>query len=314
MSSDQVLLIQTIINGLLFGCLFGVISMGLSLTWGLLKIANFAHLSFALLAAYMSYTLTVESGWDPLATMIVIVPVLFVIGAAVQWVFERFQVNTFTSLLLTFGMFIVLENLMTFIWSADTITSRRSIDAAYRQAIRLPEPFDQLLVLPPDLMAFIAAIILGGAMFLLLRYTLWGRAVRAMAEDPVMARAFGVNYLRNALILAGIATATAGVAGVIVAVKMPLYPSLPLMWIGKVVAAVILGGLGNPIGAIVAACALSIVENVWSLNNQPSLAPLISFSILIAVLVFQPRQLFDRLRGRLNQRKATLPAGLETTT
>lgn len=310
MSTDLQIFLQTAINGIMFGSLFGIIAMGLSLTWGILRIANFAHLSFALFSAYLSYTLTVEYGWDPLVTMIPIVPLMFLVGVAVQWVFMRFRVTTFTSLLLTFGLFIVMENLMSFIWTADTITSRRDISRVYTSAIRspFPEPFDRFLALPPDLIAFIAAIILGGGIFFLLRYTRWGRAVRAMAEDPVIAQAYGVNYTRSALLLSGLATATAGVAGVIIAIKMPLFPSLPITWIGRVVAAVILGGLGNPIGAIVAASGLVLVEGVWSLYQQPSLAPLISFSILIAVLILQPAVIFKRWRES-RKIQQTLQAG-----
>lgn len=302
MDIELQLLIQTIINGIASGSLFGIIALGLTLVWGILKIANFAHLSFCLLAAYISYSLTVQFAWDPLLTMVVILPLMFVIGVVVQWVFIEFKVNTFTSLLLTFGLFIVLENIITFLWTADTITSRRDIPRSYTSAIRLPlpEPFDRFFLLPPDLIALIAAILLGSGIYIFLRHTRQGRAIRAMAEDPVIARAYGVNYKRLALLLSGLATLTAGIAGVIIAIKMPLYPSLPLVWIGRVVAAVILGGLGNPIGAIVAASGLVVIENVWSLYQQPSLAPLISFSILVAVLVVQPAV---RYRRWVNHRK-----------
>lgn len=298
MSTDQFIFFQTAINGVLAGSLFGVIALGLTLTWGLLRIANFAHLSFVLFAAYISYELTVNLGWDPLATLIVVMPIFFVVGIGVQWVFLRFKVTTFTSLLLTFGLFIVLENVMTFIWTADTITSRRALDRAYRTAISLPPPFDQFFVLPPDLLSFIAAVILGALIYVLLHFTQWGRAVRALAQDPVIAQAFGINYQREALLLAGLATMTAGVAGVLVGIKMQLFPSLPIAWIGTVVAAVILGGLGRPIGAIVAAMSLSLIEGLWSINQQPSTAPLISFSILVLVLIVQPGVLFKRWRER----------------
>ena len=300
LSTNILLLLQTIISGITFGALFGIIAMGLSLTWGILRIANFAHLSFVLLAAYISYTLSVDFGWNPLLTLIPIIPVMFVIGVAVQWVFMRYKVTTFTSLLLTFGLFIVMENTMTFIWTADQISSRRSIPRYFTKAIRfpLPEPFDRLSLLPPDLMAFIAAILLGGGIFYLLRYTRWGRGVLAMAQDPVMAQAYGVNYERSALLLSGIATSTAGVAGVIVAVKTSLFPSLPITWIGRVVAAVILGGLGNPLGALVAATGLVTVEGIWSIYRQPALAPLISFSILVAVLIIQPGMRLQKLRDQ----------------
>lgn len=300
MSSDVQVFLQTVISGAMFGSLFGVIALGLSLTWGILRIANFAHLSFVLLAAYLSFTLTVHLRWDPLLTLLPIVPFMFVLGMLVQWLFLRFKVTTFTSLLLTFGLFIVLENLITFLWTADTITSRRDIARTYTRAVQLPlpPPFDVFFALPADLLAFIAAVLLGTLIFVLLRYTRWGRSVRALAEDPVMAQAYGVNALRAALLLAGLATATAGVAGVIVAIKMPLFPSMPLTWIGRVVAAVILGGLGNPIGAILAAVSLVLIESVWGLYQQPALAPLISFSILILILIFQPDVLLKRLRQR----------------
>ena len=300
LSTDAILLIQTIISGLTFGALFGIIALGLSLTWGILRIANFAHLSFVLLAAYISYTLSVDFGWDPLLTLIPIVPLMFLLGVAVQWVFLRFKVTTFTSLLLTFGLFIVMENIMTFIWTADQISSRREISQIYRRAVRLPlpEPLDRLAILPPDLLAFIFAIVLAGAIYFLLRYTRWGRGVLAMAQDPVIAQAYGVNYQRSALILSGIATSTAGIAGVIVAIKTSLFPSLPITWIGRVVAAVILGGLGNPIGAVVAASGLVTIEGIWSIYQQPALAPLISFSILVAVLIIQPDTLIKRWRER----------------
>src|SRR5690606_28391122 len=117
-----------------------------------------------------------------------------------------------------------------------------------------------------------------------------------MSQDPVIAQAFGVNYQRSAMILSGIATATAGVAGVIVTIKTSIFPSLPITWIGRVVAAVILGGLGNPIGAIVAAIGLQTVESVWSIYQQPALAPLISFSILVIVLIIQPNSILKRFR------------------
>lgn len=287
MTSDQALLIQSALSGIMVGSLFGIIAMGLSLTWGILKIANFAHLSFALLGAYLSYSL-ITYGMEPLLTLLVVVPILFIIGVGVQWLFETFKVTTFTSLLLTFGMFIVLENVITYIWSADTVTTRRVLPTVYRQAIRFPEPLDNFFVLPPDLLAFITAILLGGGIYWLLHRTQWGRAVRAMAEDPLIAQAYGVNYRREALLLSGLATATAGVAGVLIAIKMSLFPALPLTWIGVVVAAVILGGLGNPIGAIIAACALLTIQNIWSVQMQPSWAPLISFGLFIIYLIVQP--------------------------
>lgn len=304
MSTDQQLIIQAAINGILFGSLFGIIAMGLTLVWGLLKIANFAHLSFVLLSAYIAYDLIVKYGWDPLESLVIIVPIMFILGVLIQWVFERFKVNTFTSLLLTFGLFIVLENIITYNWTADVISTRGAISLDYRRAIRLPAPMDDFLVAPADVIAFEAALMLGIIIYSLLRFTRWGRAVRAMAQDPIMAQAYGVNYQRQALLLSGLATATAGVAGVIIAIKMPLFPSVALGWIGKVVAAVILGGMGNPLGAIAAASGLSMIEGVWSVQESPSWAPLISFTVLILALFLQPGLLWRALYSRYKVNQA----------
>jgi len=300
MSTDQIILIQAAMNGILLGCLFGIIAMGLTLVWGLLKIANFAHLSFVLLSSYLCYELVVHYEWDPLQTLLVITPLMFVVGVVLQWAFERFKVTTFTSLLVTFGLFIVLENVMTYFWTADVLTTRRAISLDYRKVIVLPEPFADFRVAPPDLIALVAAVVLGVGIYVWLNYTRSGRAIRAMSQDPIIAQAYGVNYQRQAMLLSGIATATAAVAGVIIAIKTPLFPSLGITWIGKVVAAVILGGLGNPIGAILAAAGLSMIESVWSVEMSPGWAPLISFTVLIVVLFIQPGVLWRYIRERRN--------------
>ncbi len=298
MSPDQIILLQSALNGILVGSLLGIVAMGLSLSWGILKIANFAHLSFALLAAYLAYTLIVDLALHPAVALLLILPLMFGIGVGVQWLFLHFRVSTFTSLLLTFGLFIVLENLITYVWSADTITTRQALPPALRQAIRFPPPLERFFVLPPDLLAFASALALAGLVHGVLHHTNWGRGVRAMAEDPAMAQVFGVHYAREALLLSGLVTATAGVAGVLIALKMPLYPSLALAWLGIVVAAVILGGLGNPLGALVATALLILIQNIWSVRMQPSWAPLFAFSLFVLYLVAQPQELRRRWQGR----------------
>ncbi|MBV7339251.1 branched-chain amino acid ABC transporter permease [Chloroflexi bacterium TSY] len=298
MNPETIIFFQAAINGILVGSLQGIIAMGLTLTWGMLKIANFAHLSFALLAAYIAYSLIVEYAVAPLLTLVVILPLMFLIGVWVQWLFIRFQVTSFTSLLLTFGLFIVLENLITFIWTADTITARAVLPDVLRKAIRFPEPFEMFFVLPADLLAFGMALILALSIHVLLHHTAWGRGVRAMAEDPVMAQAYGVNYRQSACLLSGLATATAGVAGVLIAIKLPLFPSMGLVWLGTTVAAVILGGLGNPIGAFVAASLLIMIQNIWSVRMPPSWAPLIAFTLFTVYLVVQPNLLWRRWRAQ----------------
>ncbi|HSE94725.1 MAG TPA: branched-chain amino acid ABC transporter permease, partial [Methylomirabilota bacterium] len=117
-----------------------------------------------------------------------------------------------------------------------------------------------------------------------------GKALRASAEDPAMAAAFGVNHRRLALLLGGVAAASAGVAGTFVALAYTLTPSQIYAWIGVVFAAVILGGLGNPLGPLVAGVLIGVTEALTMALAAPAWAPLVSFGLLIAVLLLRPQR------------------------
>lgn len=132
------------------------------------------------------------------------------------------------------------------------------------------------------------AIVLVGASAFALHHTRWGRAVQAMRQDGQVAETFGVKILPIALMISGLAAASAAAAGMVVALKMPLTPGLPLHWIGIVVVATLLGGLGRPLGALVAAIVLMVITNAWSLWFPPQWAPAVTFGMLFAFLALQP--------------------------
>lgn len=287
MSADHLVLVQTVLSGVMLGCLFGTVALGLTMKWGLLGIADFAHISLVLLSGYLTYTAVVDWGLSVIVALLVLPVVFFAVGVAQQWVFERFGVRDFMSLLVTFGLFIVLENVITLVWSADTLTVRPALPVVLRRGIRLPG-LGGASVLPAEVAALVTAVILIGGVSWLLRRTAFGRSVHAMRADPAMAEVCGVHLGRTAMVVSGVAAATAAVAGVVVALRMPLTPQLPLQWLGVVVVATLLGGLGRPGGALVAAVALMVVQNVWSLYLQPSWAPVIAFGVLFVFLAVQP--------------------------
>ena len=113
------LLGQALISGLLLGGLYAILAIGLSLTWGMLKVINLAHFAFAFFAAYITYQLSTSYGVDPFLTVIVTAPLLFLIGVGLQWCFNKFDVSEFNSLLVTFGLFIIFQALITALWTAD---------------------------------------------------------------------------------------------------------------------------------------------------------------------------------------------------
>lgn len=284
MSVSTLALVQTLLNGAFLGCLFGTIALGLTMKWGHLAVPDFFHLSLTLMGAYLTYTLVTEFLWSPFLTLLVTVPVFFVIGVGVQWFFHVIRAEAFTSLLLTFALFIVTESAVSLIWSPDLLSMRRWLSDGLTQSVRVGE----LAIAPIDLIALGTAVLLVGASAFALHRTRWGRAVQAMRQDGQVAETFGVQVLPIALVMSGLAAGSAAAAGMVVALKMPLTPGLPMQWIGVVVVASLLGGLGRPLGALVAAVVLMMVQNAWSLWFSPQWSPAVAFGLLFVFLALQP--------------------------
>jgi len=281
------LLAQGIATGVLIGGLYALMSLGISLSWGALKIINLAHFSFILLSAYLVYQITVSFEVDPLLTMAVVLPLFFVFGALMQMFFHRFRVDEFKSLIVTFGVFIILQSVMQTIWSADFRTIGPALNIYRSSSIRIGGT-----ALPiPSLMAFVAAVLIAVAMSLLLSRSYFGKAVRAVAQDAEMARAFGVDTNRVAVLLSGLSAVFSALAGVFIAVGQQIFPGLAVSWFGIVFPVVILGGLGNTIGALIAGVVVGVAAGVAAVMWAPLAAPLVTFLILIAALLFRPQGL-----------------------
>ena len=274
------LLAQSILSGIFVGALYGLMGLGLSLSWGLLRLINLAHFAFAFLAAYLCYQLA-SKGMDPLATLVILVPAFFVLGAALQALVARFAITPFNSLLLTFGLTGIVEAIIQTIWTADF----RKLESSYSS---LKFKVGALFVPIPELITFVLAVALSFAIWAVLRYTDLGKALRAAAEDAPIAAAFGVDQRRNALLLAGTCSALASVVGVCLALSFTLAPSQIYAWVGVVFAAVMLGGLGRALGPLIAGSVIGVSEAVTMAVTAPSWAPIVSFTLLIVILVLRP--------------------------
>ncbi|MEP6877036.1 MAG: branched-chain amino acid ABC transporter permease [Burkholderiales bacterium] len=274
------LLSQSILSGVFVGALYGLMGLGLSLSWGLLRLINLAHFAFAFLAAYLCLQLTTMHV-DPLLTMLVIVPLFFAIGAGLHWVMARFKVTPFNSLLLTFGLMGIVEAFIQTIWTADF----RKLESSYGE---MKFKVGGLFVPIPEFITLLLAVGISLAVWAVLRYTDLGKAMRAAAEDAPIASAFGVNQRRNALLLAGTCAGLASIAGVCLALSFTLAPSQMYAWIGVVFAAVMLGGLGRALGPLIAGTLIGVSEAITMAVTAPSWAPIVSFTLLIVILVLRP--------------------------
>jgi branched-chain amino acid transport system permease protein len=274
------LLSQSVLSGVFVGALYGLLGLGLSLSWGLLRLINLAHFAFAFLAAYICWQMA-QWGWDPLATLVIIVPAFFALGALLHALMTRFHVTPFNSLLLTFGLTGIVEALIQSVWTADF----RKLESSYAgQKFKV----GALYVPMPELITLLFAAGLSFAVWAVLRYTDLGKALRASAEDGAVAAAFGINRQRNALVLAGTCSALAAVAGVCLALSFTLAPSQIYAWIGVVFAAVMLGGLGKALAPLFAGVLIGVSEAVTMAVTAPSWAPLVSFALLIGILLLRP--------------------------
>lgn len=278
------LLGQALVSGVLIGGLYGLLGMGLTMSWGLLHLINIAYFGLAFLAAYFTYHLGTVHNLAPWWSALAIVPVFFAGGMALHWVLARFRVAGLVSLLVTFGLIVTIEAGIQLEWTADF----RKYDTHYATA---SWKVGRLYLPILELVAFAVAAALAVLVWSWLRWSYFGKAVRAAAEEPAIASAFGIDHRRHALVVAGICAASAAIAGVFIALTTTLAPSQMFAWFGVVFAVVIIGGLGNPLGALVAGILIGSAESLAMAVFAPAWAPLVAFSLLIGLMIWQPRWL-----------------------
>jgi branched-chain amino acid transport system permease protein len=272
---------QSVLSGVFIGALYGLIGLGLGLTWGLLRQINLSHFGLVFLAAYLSYQMATVSQIDPMWALLVLPPAFFLFGALMQWTLSKFDITPFNSLLATFGLTVVLESIIQGIWTADF----RRLESDYTA---MKFKVFGLFVPVPELITFGLAVGIALLIWAVMRYTDLGKALRAMAEDGPIAAAFGINQKGLSLFLAGLCAALAAIAGVCLALTFTLAPSQIFAWVGVVFAAVMLGGLGSPLGPLVAGIIIGVSEAITMAVASPSWAPIVSFSLLIFMLLLRP--------------------------
>ena len=286
------IIVQAAIAGALSGGLFAVMAVGLSLTWGMLRTINLAHFALILVGAYMTFQLASTLRVDPLLTLVVTVPVLFAAGAILQLAFDRAELSEFNSLIVSFGLLIIVVQVTSNIWSADFQRMDATVNPYATQALRIgPFAFPW-----PTLLAFLFALAIVGSAHLALTRTYPGRALRAFAQDRAIASAFGIDPVRLGTLLAGAAGATAAVAGMLYALNFAVIPTAPFEWVGIVFAVVILGGIGDAIGTLMAGVVVGAVSGIVTVVASPAVSPLVIFVAVVVALVLRPEGVFVRTR------------------
>jgi branched-chain amino acid transport system permease protein len=282
--------LQAAVSGALVGGLYALMAAGLSLGWGMLRVINLAHFGLILLGGYLTFGLATTTGLNPILTIVVTVPVLFVAGAVIQWAFDRFELSEFNSLLVSFGVLIIIIQSVSNVWSADFQQMDSTVNPYAAGSVSLGP-----LVFPvPTLLAFGFAVVLMVGAHLAIQRTYPGRALRAFAEDRPIAGAYGIDHVRLGVLLAGAGGASAAIAGMLISVDRALTPTTPFEWFGIIFAVVILGGIGNILGTLGAGILVGVVSGVVAVVWSPSAAPLVIFSAIVIALIVRPQGLFSR--------------------
>jgi len=284
-----IIIIQLIINGLLLGGMYALISIGLTLIFGVLEIINFAHGEFLMLSMYASFWLFQLYGIDPYLSLLIILPLFFLVGLVIQRGIIQPILNAppLNQIFMTVGLSMVLQNLALFVWRADY----RTVKTAY-SALTLKT--SGLMISFPRLVAFILAMGVIGALLIFLKKTYTGKAIRALAQERRAAMLVGINVYRTYQIAFGIGIACVGAAG---AILMPVYfvfPSVGALFVLIAFVVVILGGYNSLTGALIGGLIIGVVEAFSGFFISPHLREAISFVIFILILLFRPRGLFGR--------------------
>jgi branched-chain amino acid transport system permease protein len=219
-------------------------------------------------------------GVDPLISLVLLVPLFSALGMALQAVFARFALTPFNSLLVTFGITVSVEALLQWIWSADF---RRMASVYEEHKFRL----GSVVVTYSEALTLAMCLAAVGLVWWMLHRTDMGKSVRASAEDPAIATAFGINAKRLAVGLAGLCSALAACAGVCVALTFTLAPSQIFSWVGVVFAVVMIGRLGSALTPLLGGLAIGISESMTQALIAPTWAPLVAFTVLILILLLR---------------------------
>jgi branched-chain amino acid transport system permease protein len=285
------LLGNALVSGLLLGGFYAAVTIGVSISFGMLDIVNIAHPAFIVLGSYGAWLLNDRWGIDPILASVLLLPVFYALGAAIYQVyhvsFERRGDQSLRGLAFFFGLLFITEVGLILAFGVDY----RLVQAPYIGAslhlgvIELP-----LRLLVPCLVSL--ALIWLLQVFLSRSFT--GRAVQAVAQDALALRLMAADPVRIKRIAFGLSIATASVAGAVLIVIQPVEPSVASDYIGRVFAICVLGGLGSFPGTVIAAMALGLVESLTATFYGPSWAPAVAFGFLLAALAVRPAGLFGR--------------------
>ncbi len=287
-------LVTVMMSGMMQGGVYAMFAVGLTLIFGVMRVINVAHGEFVVLGAYLTYAafntpafLGISAYVDPLVSMVLTLPIAFVIGYTVQKVLLNAVVGgpELTPLLITFGLGISMINIIEWIFSTD-----------YHTIPYYPDSFqitESIALGKNKVISFMMALFITASVFLFLKYHRLGKAIRATSQNAEVAMVCGINIYRVYLITFGLASALACAGGTLVSIQFGFNPETGLTYTVIAFAIIVLGGRGHYVGAFIAALMLGILENLVSflVPNGTAMVEMAAYGTMIFVLLIRPRGL-----------------------
>jgi len=279
--------LEILIRGLMLGSVYALVGMGLTLVWGVVGIVNIAHGEFVMLGAYFAFWAFSLLHINPLFSIALSIPVFFFAGVVIhRRITERLiKEHELSALILTFGMSILIWNLAQFLWT-NTYRSVPYLTGNF--------PFMGLVFGKSKTVSFGLAFLITTAIFLFLRYSKWGKAIRATSQNSEVALVCGINTMKMRMLTFGMGIGLAGAAGAIISLQWVIFPQMGGSYISKAFAIVVLGGLGNIHGALAGGLIIGILEALVTQYLSAKMAQIIPSVIILIILLLRPTGLFKK--------------------
>jgi branched-chain amino acid transport system permease protein len=285
------LLLSAVVAGLLLGGFYAAMTVGVSISFGMLDIVNIAHPAFIILGSYIAYIVNARFGFDPILTSLLAAPAFYALGALIYQTyyvaFERRGDESLRGLAFFFGLLFITEVALVLVFGVDY----RFVETVY---VGTTLHFGPIHLPLRMLVPFACALALVGALQLFLMRSFIGRAIMAVSQDRLALQLMAANPVVIKRIAFGLSIASAGVAGALLIIIQPVEPSIGRDYIGRVFAICVLGGMGSFPGMLVAALLLGVVENITATFYGPSWAPAVAFGCLLLTLAFRPSGILGR--------------------
>ncbi len=284
--------LQLLVNGLLLGGAYAIISISLTLIFGVVRVVNFAHGELLMVGLYATWLITRHTGLHPYVTVLPVVLLLFVIGALMQrFVIQPLLVaEPHIQIFATVGVSTALLNLALMVFGADV----RKVDAEFGAGAFQMGPIS---IVTGQLVTFVVAIFVAIGVYLFLQRTFTGRGFRALAQNPSAAALMGVNVNRAYVLVFGLGTALLGLASALLAVQYPVFPTVGQYFVLTAFVVVVLGGLGSLPGAVVGSLFIGLIDSIAGFYVGPDLKEVVYFVIFLVILIVRPTGLFGLGRG-----------------